>query len=447
MSKYMDVESIEIREDTIFDIIKNSNKILSKFSSREELLQLTYFVDELKSEVISTMPNRYSFEAVSLMPINILDQLLVELSILRERLDNTDPLRDRIISLGNLVRTAILNPLGYKASSKASLSSSGVQDFTSSQKSLNNDDIYIHTFYMQIEDRGKKAISELEKSKTTISKELQRRFDNTLENLKNQEYDLQQSLSRHYDHLYNLYNKAHNKALRDTDDKISKTIDSEFVSFTEKVNLELESISKKIEKEVSAFNSKRNDMDKLLEKVGLAKDADVTIEQANKEEEAANKLRKYGLFGLCIAIVLLVLFFAEYIGLNFWSDTSKSLSDLTIPAFAFRFMTVLLVSSPALYLLKESAAHRSKENLYRQRGTQLLTIRGYLADLPDNHRAEVKQSLAENFFSFHNGKTDVSNVPDFLKNMQDAISLARNINGSPESVNSKTDRAEQTSRQ
>ncbi|WP_395199867.1 hypothetical protein [Vibrio cidicii] len=80
-----------------------------------------------------------------------------------------------------------------------------------------------------------------------------------------------------------------------------------------------------------------------------------------------------------------------------------------------------------MYLLKESAAQRSKENLYRQRGTQILTIRGYLADLKDEQRSEVKHKLAENFFSFHNGKADTSNVPDFIKNINKAIKLAHAI--------------------
>lgn len=186
-----------------------------------------------------------------------------------------------------------------------------------------------------------------------------------------------------------------------------------------------------INREKDKFEARRSDMDKLLEKVGLAKDAEVTIEQANKEEAAANELRKYGIWGLWASIVTLIVLFSEYLGnIAPWNDTQNSLSDLTFEAFSFRFMTVLLVSSPAIYLLKESAAHRAKENLYRQRGTQLLTIRGYLADLSDKHRAEVKQSLAENFFSFHDGKADVNNVPDFLKNMQEAIALAKKLDRS-----------------
>lgn len=211
--------------------------------------------------------------------------------------------------------------------------------------------------------------------------------------------------------------------------KVLKDIHSHSITdFNKGVQDKISTIENSIDTEIGKFESKRIDMDKLLEKVGLAKDADVTITQADKEETMANKLRFYGLGLMYGSIALLVIFFAEYIGLNFWSTSSKSLSDLTLNDFIIRFMTVLLVSSPAVYLLKESAYHRNKENLYRQRGTQLLTIRGYLADLQPEERTKVKQDLAKNFFSFHDGKTDTQNVPDFVRDMKEAVSIAKSIN-------------------
>ncbi|CAK2384092.1 hypothetical protein [Vibrio crassostreae] len=221
--------------------------------------------------------------------------------------------------------------------------------------------------------------------------------------------------------------------------EIQQAQTSALSSIDEKVNQNINSINKRIDKEVLAFESKRKDMDKLLEKVGLAKDADVTISQANAEEKIANELRTRGLIAMYCSIVVLVFFFADYIGLSaLWSNTSqKSLSDLTLEAFAIRFMTVLLLSSPAIYMLKESAVHRAKENLYRQRGTQLLTIRGYLSDLPDKERTEVKQELAKNFFSFHDGKTDTQNVPDFIRDMKEAVGIAKSLNGQTKTVSQR----------
>ncbi|EHH2490390.1 hypothetical protein J7X65_001029 [Vibrio parahaemolyticus] len=208
-------------------------------------------------------------------------------------------------------------------------------------------------------------------------------------------------------------------------DHLSETIDS----FDKHYNSKISGINKRIDHEVSAFEAKRSDMDALLEKVGIAQDADVTITQANKELKSATWLRWTGLGFMCCSIALLIYFFRYYIGFSDVPEgvTLPDLKDLGFEFFALRFMTVILVSSPAIYLLKESAAHRAKENLYRQRGTQLLTIRGYLADLSDEQRSEVKHKLAENFFSFHNGKVDTSNVPDFIKNMNEAVKLAHAI--------------------
>ncbi|ENB2052139.1 hypothetical protein D2H34_003570 [Vibrio fluvialis] len=226
-------------------------------------------------------------------------------------------------------------------------------------------------------------------------------------------------------------------------EELRKVQDGSLQSFNDSVQDNIDNISNRIETEVGKFESRREDMDQLLEQVGLAKDAEVTISQANKEEKRADDFRKYGIGFLYASILVLVFMFSEYIGLNtLWGGAAKNLSDLTLEAFIIRFMTVTLISSPAIYMLKESASHRAKENLYRQRGTQLLTIRGYLSDLPDAQRTEVKKQLASNFFSFHNGKTDTSNVPDFIKNMNEAIKLAHAIK-TPQT--SATDKKEQAS--
>lgn len=214
-------------------------------------------------------------------------------------------------------------------------------------------------------------------------------------------------------------------------------------SFDKHYNSKISGINKRIDDEVKAFEVKRKDIDALLEKVGIAQDADVTITQANKELISATWLRWTGLAFMCGSIVLLIYFFRYYIG---FAEVPQGVSlpelkDLGFEFFALRFMTVILVSSPAMYLLKESAAHRAKENLYRQRGTQLLTIRGYLADLSDEQRSEVKHRLADNFFSFHNGKADTSSVPDFIKSMNEAVKLAHAIKTPPASATDKKEQA------
>ncbi|MEZ8887754.1 hypothetical protein AB6F11_07195 [Vibrio sp. 10N.247.311.14] len=258
------------------------------------------------------------------------------------------------------------------------------------------------------------------------------------ESVQEQKTNLEQFSQNNRSSLIDIINKTSSDNLT----KIQEAQSQALSSLTEQINNEISVINEKINSEVKKFEAKRIDMDNLLEKVGLARDAEVTISQADKEEATADQLRSLGFKLLYVSILLLVVFFAEYVGLNFWSDVSKSLSDLTIDAFAIRFMTVILISSPAIYLLKESAYHRNKENLYRQRGTQLLTIRGYLADLPQEQRADVKHKLAENFFSFHNGKTDTKNVPDFLRDMKEAVGIAKSLNGQTKTVSQRFNRKE-----
>lgn len=284
----------------------------------------------------------------------------------------------------------------------------------------------------QIERRPSQLIKESEVVKKSFSREL-----NTLSN------EFKSTLASE---LNNMEQNSIKRMLEQSNkrlEELRKVQDGALHNFNDSVQDNIDSISDKISSEIEKFESRREDMDQLLEQVGLAKDAEVTISQANKEEKRADDFRKYGIGFLYASILVLVFMFSEYIGLNtLWGGTAKNLSDLTLEAFIIRFMTVTLISSPAIYMLKESASHRAKENLYRQRGTQLLTIRGYLSDLPDAQRTEVKKQLASNFFSFHNGKADTSNVPDFIKNMNEAIKLAHAIK-TPQT--SATDKKEQAS--
>lgn len=305
------------------------------------------------------------------------------------------------------------------------------------------------------------------------------------------------------DRLKNQSDQVRSMTAESIDDIDNKKADAR-KELQDTVDAEINDIKKRINDEVAQFEAKRNFMDQMLERVGLAKDVDVTIRQADKEEKMANDLRQKGIFLLYASVVLLVILFSGFVGIDLIADSGKTLSDLnkdiamsrsllplvllligfslfifntkpvesqdrkltaytvgvylmmlSLPIFiiqfieftgtalfadikptnkpepedfVFRFMTVLLVSSPALYMLKESASHRAKENLYRQRGTQLVSISGYLSDLPPEPKAEVKQRLADNFFSFHDKKADTSNVPDFLKNMNDAVKLAKQVN-------------------
>ncbi|MEZ8654825.1 hypothetical protein AB6D60_12645 [Vibrio splendidus] len=363
------------------------------------------------------------------------------------------------------------------------------------QLSNKTSDNKISASLKKINLEGKEAVSELERrlneSRESLDTAHETFESNTNEILKNLSEQIRSLRQESLDDL------THKKA------DLSK-------DFQKDVDNEIGSIQSRINNEITQFEAKRKYMDQLLEKVGLANDANVTLSQADKEETMANELRQKGVFLLYASVVLLVILFSGFVGIDLIADSGKTISDLTkdivisrglLPGpllilgvalfalnkkaaenqdrkltahtvgfylmmislplfvlqfieftgialftdikatnkpepedFVFRFMTVLLVSSPALYMLKESASHRAKENLYRQRGTQLVSISGYLSDLPPEPKAEVKQRLADNFFSFHDKKADTSNVPDFLKNMNDAVSLAKTINTTNENT-------------
>lgn len=123
--------------------------------------------------------------------------------------------------------------------------------------------------------------------------------------------------------------------------------------------------------------------------------------------------------------------------MGFFGETKTTDSQLTTQWFLVRFLTITLLTGPFIYLLKESASHRAKENLYRQRGTQLSSIGAYLSELDIQERTSLKKELAKNFFSFHDGKTDTQNVPDFLRDMKQLVGIAKSINSSQNTVSDR----------
>lgn len=95
--------------------------------------------------------------------------------------------------------------------------------------------------------------------------------------------------------------------------------------------------------------------------------------------------------------------------------------------FFKRISILLLLTAPGIYLLKEAAVHRSKENVYRQRGVQLAAIAPYLRELEPCERQDIKKDLVKTFFSFHDGKADTKNVPDFLRDLKETMKIVRSI--------------------
>ncbi|WP_153029962.1 hypothetical protein [Aliivibrio fischeri] len=153
---------------------------------------------------------------------------------------------------------------------------------------------------------------------------------------------------------------------------------------------------------------------------GDGKLADYNNKQANIEKASADKLRTIGIRWLTLPIVVTLGFILHYM-------IAKGVV-LNIEWIITRFLTVSISASLAIYMLKESASHRAKENLYRQRGTQLATIGAYIADFPDEQeKMKLKTSLVNNFYSFHNGKADTSNVPDLNAQIKEIVTISKSL--------------------
>ncbi|EGR1393611.1 hypothetical protein ACCF70_001470 [Vibrio parahaemolyticus] len=202
--------------------------------------------------------------------------------------------------------------------------------------------------------------------------------------------------------------------------------------FHKHVDSKISEINSRIKKEINEFETHKIAIEGILGDISHAHQSNANRIQADKEQKVADRLRVFGVVGLILVIVFSLYLFNSYLG--FFGETKVTDAQLTSQWFLVRFLTITLLTGPFIYLLKESACHRSKENLYRQRGTQLSSIGAYLSELDIDERTLLKKELARNFFSFHDGKADTQNVPDFLKDMKQLVGIARSINGQSRGV-------------
>ncbi|CAH7326095.1 putative phage membrane protein [Vibrio chagasii] len=233
-----------------------------------------------------------------------------------------------------------------------------------------------------------------------------------------------------------------NKHYRDNLENIQNARWEAEKSITLGVNEEISAIQSRIDEEVGKFSKKQQVMDQYFERLGIAKEGEAYILQANKERFTANLLRFIGILGMIGAIVLLGYLFKDYLGIGreLTKEYIANLKSLGNEIFILRFLSVVLITAPSIYLLKEAATHRTKENLYRQRGTQLVSINSYMDGLDKEDKSKLKLDLAKNFFSFHDGKSDTKNVPDFIRDMKEAVGIAKSINAQTKTVSQRFNR-------
>lgn len=208
--------------------------------------------------------------------------------------------------------------------------------------------------------------------------------------------------------------------LKETSTSLSSNLKDDVKKELEDTKSELENVRKKADDYEVRFEKLYNLMKGMYGVVGDGKLANYNNKQANIEKISADKLRFWGMVWFGLPLILTIVFLIHYM---FGTDVK-----LDIEWVISRFLTISVSASLSVYMLKESAAHRAKENLYRQRGTQLATIGAYLADFSDEkEKMKVKSNLVNNFYSFHDGKVDTSNVPDPNAQIKEVAEISKSL--------------------
>ncbi|UTZ33699.1 hypothetical protein HB762_20730 [Vibrio campbellii] len=289
------------------------------------------------------------------------------------------------------------------------------------KNSVNKFSIYEQEFFSRTDSKSRSLDGRLDE----IKKELSSQEDK----ITNTAQELMEKLDRNFSTQQSSNLEAVTDQTRESVNQIQIASQEAANKFHKQVDSQISEINKRIDNEVNQFEAHKLDIEKILGDISNAHQSNANRIQADKEQEAADSLRKYGVIGLIFVIIFSLCIFDSYLG--FFGTKTTTDGQLTSQWFLVRFLTITLLTGPFIYLLKESASHRSKENLYRQRGTQLSSIGAYLAELEMEERAILKKDLARNFFSMHDSKVDTQNVPDFIRDMKQIVCLAKSINGHP----------------
>ncbi|HBC3454428.1 TPA: hypothetical protein KDY47_003281 [Vibrio parahaemolyticus] len=279
---------------------------------------------------------------------------------------------------------------------------------------------------------------------------------------------VEDSLAENKDSLHNFIvenqNKLNNiirKASTDSSLEIQQAQTNAQQSFDKHVNDNINSIEKRITEKISTYDKLKQKMEETLNEKVEALEAQISIvtsgvmadqhiKQANTERNVYWAFQLLGLFFMMAAIYSGSVFFSEITNIRLpflpkpdlviHVDGAIGAGQNPTTLMFMRLSMIILLTAPAIYLLKEAAVHRHKENLYRQRGIQLATISPYLEELEKTERAAIKKELVTSFFQFHDGKADSQNVPDFLRDMKEMVGIAKSINGQQKTVRERLGR-------
>ena len=228
----------------------------------------------------------------------------------------------------------------------------------------------------QQKGRLDQSIAEFQKQFSQAESTRQNESANTAKNAANDLLVLQQSFETKF-------SEAQEKRVKEDDDflEAARKRDEEFLGF---------------------FERRQKEVNAIFGAIGSASLAGHYANEADKDRDAADLLRKVALGLMCSMILL-----AAY---SFYQSIQNPTLDWKI--FVFRLATVLVIAIPAVYAAQESAKHRERERHTRKLHLELASIDAYLVALPEGKRSELKEKLTEKFF----GQPEINDKEENITN-------------------------------
>lgn len=317
----------------------------------------------------------------------------------------------------------------------------------------------------EINAQAKKVLAELEErsssAEANFERELKKYIINTQQSLEETVSDHKESLHSFIIDNQNRLNDSIRKTSSEVVLGIQQSQTNAQQSFDDHVAEVIGNINRRIDEKISTYDKQKEKMEtafkqkieaveSLISIVTSGVMADQHIKQANTERNVYWALQIFGFLFMIAAIYSGSVFFSEITNIRLpflpkpdlviHVDGAIGSGQNPTTLMFMRLSMIILLTAPAIYLLKEAAVHRHKENLYRQRGIQLATISPYLEELEKEERAAIKKELVASFFQFHDGKADTQNVPDFIRDMREMVGIAKSINGQKKTMRERLGR-------
>lgn len=151
---------------------------------------------------------------------------------------------------------------------------------------------------------------------------------------------------------------------------------------------ELDKIKDLFDAKQEYFEQRRQEIELIVGSVASTSLSGEFSKSAEAEGRAADLYRIYGIGAMSIAAGIAV---ATFI-LSF-------VYPLTLSSTIIKTLTLVLVSAPAAYLVRESSRHRENQHIFQQTSLDLRSISPYLAPLEPAAREKIMADLAVRLFA------------------------------------------------